>query len=97
MPVATLAQSVGESPYVSYFPRGLRDRGYGDRGYAPAATLAQSVGESPYVLRFCPRSTRPRLRRPRLRARSYARAERGGIAIRSPLLPAVYATAVYAT
>ncbi|MHB8957940.1 MAG: hypothetical protein ACYC4U_33840, partial [Pirellulaceae bacterium] len=32
------------------------------------ATLAQSVGESPYVLRFCPRSTRPRLRRPRLRA-----------------------------
>ncbi|MHB8866921.1 MAG: hypothetical protein ACYC6N_31545, partial [Pirellulaceae bacterium] len=35
---------------------------------APEATLAQSVGDSPYVLRFCPRSTRPRLRRPRLRA-----------------------------
>ncbi len=74
--VATLAQSVGESPSVRPLPpRSTRPqlRAGGEAGclllgcssLAPrllAATLAQSVGESPSVRPLPPRSTRPQLR-----------------------------------
>ncbi|MHB8865501.1 MAG: hypothetical protein ACYC6N_24255 [Pirellulaceae bacterium] len=47
MVVATLAQSVGESPYGFYFPRGLRDRGYRAEAYATAATGQKRMPASP--------------------------------------------------